>query len=240
MDRYVPLQWTEAQKRDFSNYREGHILEIHRAARGMEKHEALMVSGVRPDGIVARNARGEERTFTALRTRCFSVHEQQSIEVAPGDRPLLTANRRDAGFRATNGELVHGRGVESQRIQLEDGRLLPANDRQFDRGYAITAHRSQSKTVDGVILSADAMKQELFYVGASRGRSEIAIVMSDREQLRESLGISTARPPTMKLAREQSRYLGPEHSIQHAPVQRVEPPVPRHEISISHEIGPSL
>jgi hypothetical protein len=47
--------------------------------------------------------------------------------------------------------------------------------------------------VDGVILSANAMKQELFYVGASRRRSEIAIVTCDREQLRESLGISTAR-----------------------------------------------
>jgi len=55
-----------------------------------------------------------------------------------------------------------------------DGRTLPANYHQFDHGYAITAHRSQGKTVDGVILSADAMKQELFYVGASRGRSEIA------------------------------------------------------------------
>jgi ATP-dependent exoDNAse (exonuclease V) alpha subunit len=30
--------------------------------------------------------------------------------------------------------------------------------------------------VDGVILSADAMKQELFYVGASRGRSETSVI----------------------------------------------------------------
>ena len=37
--------------------------------------------------------------------------------------------------------------------------------------------------VDGVIVSADTMKQELFYVAASRGREEIAIVTSDREQL---------------------------------------------------------
>jgi conjugative relaxase-like TrwC/TraI family protein len=240
MDRYVPLQWTEAQKRDLSNYREGHVLVIHRTARGMEKHEALTVSGVGLDVIVARNARGEERTFTPSQTRSFSVHEQKSIDVAAGDRLLLTGNRRDADLRATNGELVRVRGVENGRIQLEDARTLPANYREFDHGYAITAHRSQGKTVDGVILSADAMKQELFYVGASRGRSEIAIVTSDREQLRESLGISSARPSAMELAREQSRSLGPEHGIQHAPVQSVEPPVPRHEISISHDIGLSL
>ena len=240
MDRYVPLQWTEAQKRDLSNYRESQVLVVHRAARGMEKHEALTVSGVGPDVIVTRNARGEERTFNASQTRSFSVHERQSIEVASGDRLLLTGNRRDADFRATNGELVRVRGVENGRIQLDDGRTLPANYREFDHGYAITAHRSQGKTVDGVILSADAMKQELFYVGASRGRSEIAIVTSDREQLRGSLGLSSTRPSAIELAREQCRSLGPEHSIQHAHVQSVEPPVPRHEISLGNDIGLGL
>ena len=153
---------------------------------------------------------------------------------------MLTANRRDAGFRATNGELVTVRGIERGRLQLEDGRTLPANYHQFDHGYAITAHRSQGKTVDGVILSADAMKQELFYVGSSRGRSEIAIVTSDREQLRESLGISSARPSATELAREQAHSRQAELGIQQAPTQQIEPPVPRHEISIGHDIGLSL
>jgi conjugative relaxase-like TrwC/TraI family protein len=240
MDRYVPLHWTEAQKRDLANYREGQVLVVHRAARGMEKYESLTVSRVDSGAVIAHNARGEERSFTPAQTRSFSVHEQQSIDVAPGDRLMLTANRRDASFRATNGELVTVHGIDKGRIQLEDGRTLPANYHQFDHGYAITAHRSQGKTVDGVILSADAMKQELFYVGASRGRSEIAIVTSDREQLRESLGISSARPSATELAREQAHLPQPEHGIQHAPVQQIEPPVPRHEISIGHDIGLSL
>ena len=237
MDRYVPLQWTEAQKRDLANYREGQVLVAHRAARGIEKHESLTVSRVESGAVTARNARGEERSFTPAQTRSFSVHERQSIDVAPGDRLMLTANRRDAGFRATNGELVTVRSIERGRIQLEDGRTLPANYHQFDHGYAITAHRSQGKTVDGVILSADAMKQELFYVGASRGRSEITIVTSDREQLRESLGISSARPSALELAREQVHSQQPEHSIQHAPAQNIAPPALRHEISIGRDIG---
>jgi conjugative relaxase-like TrwC/TraI family protein len=240
MDRHVPLQWTEAQKRDLSNYREGHILQIHRTARGMEKHEALTVSEVRPDTIVARNARGEEHTFTPAQTRSFSVHEQRPIDIAAGDRLLLMGNRRDAHFRATNGELVQVRNVENGRIQLEDGRTLPENYRQFDHGYAVTAHRSQGKTVDGVILSADSMKQELFYVGASRGRSEIAIVTSDREQLRESLGISSARPSAMELAKEQALSLGLEHGIPQAPIKNIELPALREEIGIAFEIGLGL
>jgi hypothetical protein len=49
MERLIPLQWTEAQKRDLSNYHEGQILLIHRSARGMEKHEALAVHRAEPD-----------------------------------------------------------------------------------------------------------------------------------------------------------------------------------------------
>jgi len=240
MDRYVPLQWTEAQKRDLANYSEGQVLVVHRSARGMVKHESFTVSRVDSDTVIARNQRGEERSFTPAQTRSFSVHERQPIDVAPGDRLMLTANRRDVGFRATNGELVTVRGIDRGRIQLEDGRTLPANYHQFDHGYAITAHRSQGKTVDGVILSADAMKQELFYVGASRGRSEIAIITSDREQLRESLGISSARPSATELAREQDHLSQSENMVRQSSAQQIEPSVSRHEICISNGIGLGL
>jgi hypothetical protein len=43
---------------------------------------------------------------------------------------MLTANRRDAGFRTPNGELVTVRGIERGRIELEDGGKLPANYHQ--------------------------------------------------------------------------------------------------------------
>jgi len=65
-------------------------------------------------------------------------------------------------------------------------------------------------------------------------------VTSDREQLRESLGISSARPSAIELAREQAHSHGPEHIVQKIPMQRIEPPVPRHEISIDHGIELSL
>jgi ATP-dependent exoDNAse (exonuclease V) alpha subunit len=190
--------------------------------------------------VVAHNARGEERTFTSAQTRSFSVHERCSIEVAPGDRLLLTGNRRGANFRATNGELVTVQSIKNGYIRLEDGRTLPANYHQFDHDYAITAHRSQGKTVDGAILSADALKQELFYVGASRGRSEIAIMTSDREQLRESLSVSSARLSATELAREQAHLPQLEYGIQQARAQHIKPHVPRHEISIGRDIGLSL
>jgi len=103
---------------------------------------------------------------------------------------------------------VKVKSVDEAAIRLEDGRTIPANYREFAHGYAITAHRSQGKTVDNVIISADAMKKELFYVAASRGRSEIAVVTSDRELLRESVGVSTARQSAMELVRKQQHEQG--------------------------------
>ena len=81
--------------------------------------------------------------------------------MASGDKLLLTANRREAAFRATNGEVVTIAKVDERgSIQLEDGRVLPANFRQFAYGYAVTAHRSQGKSVDSVIISGDGIQGE--------------------------------------------------------------------------------
>ena len=127
------------------------------------------------------------------------------------DSLMLTANRRGPELRATNGELVKVSSLDGGAIRLEDGRTLPANYHEFTHGYAVTAHRSQGKTVDTVIISADAMKKELFYVAASRGRSEIAVVTSDREQLRESVGVSAMRQSAIELARKQLSAHDPEN-----------------------------
>jgi len=172
--------------------------------------------------------------------RSFSAHECQQIEVAPGDKLLLTGNRGGAGFRATNGQLVKVRDVDGGHIHLEDGRTLPANYHEFDHGYAVTAHRSQGKTVDAVILSADAMKQELFYVGASRGRQEIVVVTSDRELLRDLLGISTARPSATELAREQAPpRIAPRLDPEQPPLQTIEASVLRKKDGQKHDLGMS-
>jgi ATP-dependent exoDNAse (exonuclease V) alpha subunit len=206
LERNVPLNWTTAQRGDSRNFHEGQVLEFHRAVKGAAKNETLQVVGIRANKIVARNAKGEEREFTSKQAKCFDVYERRDIEVAPNDRLLLTANRREAGLRVTNGELVTVSGVDGQgRIQLQDGRVLPEAYRHFDHGYAVTAHRSQGKSVDAVVISGDAMKKELFYVAASRGRESVTVVTSDRELLRESVARSGARQSASELSRKVQR-----------------------------------
>ena len=236
LQRHIPLQWTEAQKKDISNYQPGQVLVFHRASHGIEKHEALTVAGVSGSSIHARNERGEEKSVSLTQARSFSVHERTEIEVAAGDKLLMMGNRKDPGFRATNGELTTVRSVERGIINLEDGRTVPANYREFTHGYAVTAHRSQGKTVDQVIVSADAMKQELFYVAASRGREGISIVTSDVERLVESLGVSMARPSAIELANEVAQgKVSPQQDL--APRQEIKLPVQSQEIGLEMGLG---
>jgi len=200
---HVPLNWTTAEKSDVRNYAEGQVLEFHRAVKGVARHESLEVVGVENGTVVARNARGEQREFTAKHAKCFEVYERRPIEISPNDKLLLTANRREPGFRATNGELVTVSRIDEQgRIHLQDGRALPENYKQFTHGYAVTAHRSQGKSVDAVVISADGMRKELFYVAASRGRESLTVVTSDRELLRESVAQSVARQSASELSRK--------------------------------------
>jgi conjugative relaxase-like TrwC/TraI family protein len=198
--RDVSLNWTTAQKNDVRNYQPGQVLVFHRAVKGIGKNEALEVIQTDRNQIEARNIHGELKTITSKHAKPFDVCERRDFEVAPGDRLLLTANRRENGFRCTNGEIVTVGNIDhDRRITLTDGRALPLGFKQFTHGYAVTAHRSQGKSVDEVIISGDGMRKELFYVAASRGRENIQIVTSDKELLRESVGLSNARQSASEL-----------------------------------------
>src|SRR5262249_34672716 len=134
--------------------------------------------------------------------RTFEVYERTTMEVAAGDQLLLTANRRRPGFQATNGEITSVDRIDgSGRICLKDGRVVPLDYTHLAHGYAVTAHRSQGKSVEGVISSADGMGRELFYVAASRGRQRVTVITSDVAALRDSVGRSSARASATELAR---------------------------------------
>jgi hypothetical protein len=201
--REIPLNWTTAQKGNLQNFSAGQFLGFHKSIKGIAKNETVEVLGTEGNRLVVRNGRGENRLITANSAKSFDVFEKRDIDVAAGDRLLLKSNRRERGFRAVNGEIVAVKGVNQRGlIKLTDGRVLPSDYRQFDFGYAVTAHRSQGKSVDSVVISADGMQKELFYVAASRGRKSVSVITSNKEQLRKSVSVSTARLSASELARK--------------------------------------
>jgi conjugative relaxase-like TrwC/TraI family protein len=202
LTRHVSLNWTAAQKADFQNYRVGQVLGFHRAVKSIARNDTVEIVRVASSSLVIRCADGTERAISKRQTGSFDVVEARPIEVSLGDRLLLTANRREPGLRITNGELVTVSAVDATgRIQLDDGRALPSNYRSFAHGYAVTAHRSQGKTVDSVVISGDGMPKELFYVAASRGRQSVTVITSHKGQLQATVARSMARTSASELVR---------------------------------------
>jgi conjugative relaxase-like TrwC/TraI family protein len=206
LNRFDPLNWTEAQKRDMASYAPGQVLVFHKATRGARKHEALTVERQDGSAVFTRNARGTEIQITKKQAKCFGVFVPREINVAVGDWISIEANLRDGRYRLTNGDRSRVASIDEQgAILLEDGRTVPHNFRQFNHGYAVTAHRSQGKTVDEVIISGDRMTRELFYVAASRGRHRITVFTGEKETLRDAVAVSGMRMSALELLRKQAR-----------------------------------
>jgi len=81
------------------------------------------------------------------------------------------------------------------------------------------------------------MKQEQFYVAASRGREGITVITSDVDRLRESLGISSTRPSATELTREQTRQNELAHGIESMSAQKIDPLKIGHEFGYGHDLG---
>jgi ATP-dependent exoDNAse (exonuclease V) alpha subunit len=200
--RDVPFGWTVAQKRDWRNFRAGQVLGFHRAVKGIDRGstgEVVQADSGRYFGAAPQRSRTQADPQQA---QAFEVFDRQTIEVAAGDQLLFTANHRGSGFQATSGEIVTVDRFDAHgRICLADGRMVPNDYVHLAHGYVITAHRSQGKSVDEVIVSAEGMNRELFYVAASRGRERVTVVTSDAAGLRESVSCTSARRPATELAR---------------------------------------
>ncbi|MDQ6632088.1 MAG: hypothetical protein M3Y82_10090, partial [Verrucomicrobiota bacterium] len=146
----------------------------------------------------------------------ISVCESKEIALSVGDRIQLKANAKTKnGKQLANGELVTVKQIENDgRIELEDGRVLENNYRQFVRGYAVTSYAAQGKTADFVIFSDSAIRaatnQKQWYVTISRGRKGIQIFTSDKQQLRENILRSGNRELAIELAGQEKRV---EHRL---------------------------
>jgi hypothetical protein len=119
----------------------------------------------------------------------------------------------------TNGELVTVKAVRPNgQIELQDGRVLPENYREFVRGYAITSYGSQGKTVQHVLFSDSTVKaatnNQQWLVTISRGTRAVKIFTQDKAQLRENVGRLGDRELAIEFAKQDSPQL-----------RRVPPPV---------------
>ncbi len=196
------LSWTEAQKKNVSQYEPGQRIRFVRNTRKFDRGETVEVQAVVENGLRVRRADGTEMDFIpSSAAASFDVGEARELKVAAGDWLLLQANQ---GRDFINGERVQVGEIQNGRITLADGRTLPAAYNTFTHGYAVTSHSSQSKTVDEVLLVASsksfgAANREQFYVSISRGRERVHVFTDDTELLARRVTDSHVRKAAVEL-----------------------------------------
>src|SRR5580658_10284978 len=196
------FSWTEAQKRNVSQYEPGQRLRFFRKTKHFDRGDMLEVMATVENGLRVRRPDGTEVNFIPSSTASsFDVGESRELKVAAGDWLLLQANH---GKEFINGERVQVRDIRLGRIALTDGRVLPGEFNAFTHGYAVTSHSSQSKTVDEVLLVASsksfaAVNREQFYVSISRGRERVHIFTDDAELLARRVTDSRERKAAVEL-----------------------------------------
>jgi conjugative relaxase-like TrwC/TraI family protein len=196
------LSWTEAQKKNASQFVPGQRLRFVRQTKHFDRGDTVEVVATVENGLRVRRADGVEVNFVpASAAASFDVGEARELKVSPGDWLLLQANQ---GKDFINGERVQVQEIQNGRIALADGRSLPAGFNAFTHGYAVTSHSSQSKTVDEVLLVASsrsfgAVNREQFYVSISRGRERVHVFTDDADLLARRVTDSHTRKAAVEL-----------------------------------------
>lgn len=208
------IDLTGAQKLDARYYPENAVVILNRDASGFIKGQLGKVLGISDDGAVVE-CEGKIKLLPPRKIDALTICQPNTLILSRGDRIQLKANGKAInGEKLANGEVVTVRKIlKSGEIKLDDCRILPANFRQFVRGYAVTSYGSQGKTVDHVIFAdsavAAATNAQQWYVTISRGRKSVEILTADRKELRRNI------------LRESDRKLVIEHRIEVTPQRRI-------------------
>jgi conjugative relaxase-like TrwC/TraI family protein len=200
------LQYTEAQKLNTENYRQGNILAFHQNIKGIRAGTKLEVLKTADNNIIAKDKSGTEYTIPVSKARNFNVFESRKIEISTGDKIRITGNGKDTkGKHLFNGTTYNIAGFDKQgNIKLSNGSMLPANYGHWNFGYVMTSHASQGKTTDKIIISQSSLSGrassiEQFYVSVSRGKQAVSIYTDDKAELMQAVSHSTQRVSATEL-----------------------------------------
>lgn len=180
IEAHEPMQWTKAQMARSSNYAAGMILKFERASCGFRKGDRVVVTSVGKGHVHVDSDRGPRRIRP--REGGFNVSRPVSLEICAGDKLLARANDKTANV--INGEVFTVAEMCGGIITTADGRAI--DTKQFAslaHGFAVTSHRSQSKTAEHVVVAAARLDAKAAYVACSRGRSSCTLHTPDKNAL---------------------------------------------------------
>ena len=123
----------------------------------------------------------------------LDVGETRELAIAKGDVVRMTVNLKTPEYKINNGSLALATGKPNEFMLLDHNRKelttvrLPENFRGFKYGWVITSHSSQGMTSKNVVVAAEKMSGQAFYVACSRGRKNLSLHVPEKEFFKDRL-----------------------------------------------------
>ncbi len=225
------ISYTEAEKQDHLNYRPGMSVQFHKSQEEFKAGKTYDVASISEDGKVLLRVPGQEELAPLPfdQGKKYQVCRKEQISVAQGDILRVTSNgKSENGRPLNNGENYTIKGfTEGGHIELNDGKVLQKDYRNFTLGYYRTSHASQGKDAHDVLIAQSstsfaASNEKQFYVSVSRGVERCLIYTDDKEALKWAASQEADRVSAAEVAdtsNEKSLWLNARHAFQQRQVQ---------------------
>jgi conjugative relaxase-like TrwC/TraI family protein len=175
-----PMAWTKAQKHRAENFQPGQVVTFQRSAAGFKRGQTVPILRVEAGKVFVKTDWGE-RVLPLRQVDC-EVARVRPIEICAGDKVLVRANDRKAEL--INGEVVSVASIKEGVIATVDGRRIDTRHfKALAYGFAVTSHKSQSRSADHVVVAAERLDSKSAYVACSRGRYSCSVHTPDKEML---------------------------------------------------------
>jgi hypothetical protein len=220
VNRLERVDLTDAQRSDPVCYQPGQVVQFHRLAEGgFKSGKQYEVKRVEAGRVIVQSRDDQEKPLPLHQPKAFQVYRQDILQIAVGDRVMVTQNNARRGFY--NGDLVKVHKIEGHLLHLDNHRVLDASQGlHLRQGYSVSSQASQGHQSDVTLafLPASAENQidaKQMTVTVSRAREQLRIYTDSTAVLREAATRSGNRESASEHARQaQGREPETEQSIQ--------------------------
>lgn len=217
--KFSNLNFTEAAKGDWRNYKEGQVIQFSQNVPGIKRGSQWTVKAVGDKDVTIENTDGKTVPLPRDRADRFAVFQKEEISLSKGDAIRITHNSFDKDdHRLDNGTMLEVVSISDKGDMLlrntasKKPYRLGKDFGHIEHAHCITSHGSQGKTVDRVFIAQNAatfpatdLKQ--FYVSVSRGREAVTIYTDDKTALLDHASDMGDRQSALELLSEKDQHI---------------------------------
>ena len=191
VESFHSWNWTKPQLGDIGNYQVGSKIFFNTRIKGIASAgEMATVEKIEDGKLVLSNG-----VTVSPQTIKHGIDVGNSVQlpVGAGDIVRFTVNLRTPEYKINNGSLAIATGNPNEYCLLDSSRKelttirLPENFKGIKYGWVMTSHASQGMTSKNVVVAAEKMSKQAFYVACSRGKFNLALHIPDKEFFKNKL-----------------------------------------------------